>query len=326
MRLTVRDTKEQVGNYIGDYIANRINSFVPTSEHKNFVLGLPTGSSPLPVYKRLVELYNEKKVSFKDVVTFNMDEYVGIPRDHPESYHTFMFKNFFSLIDISPNNTHILNGEAEDLYQECEEYEASIKAVGGIDLFLGGIGADGHIAFNEPGSSLTSRTRIKTLAYETILDNCRFFNNDLSLVPRMALTVGVQTVMDAKEVVLVVTGQNKSFALSQMIEGGVNHMVTASALQTHPWALVVCDEDATLELRVKTVKYFKSIEKVQDEVEAKYGPVASVRLGLRAMEPVVVITYIINSDRKTRLHEPQNEKGTLNPCDITLLYTPQPKH
>lgn len=113
--------------------------------------------------------------------------------------------------------------------------------MGGIDLFLGGIGADGHIAFNEPGSSLKSRTRIKTLAYETILDNCRFFNNDLAAVPRMALTVGVQTVMDAKEVVLVVTGQNKALALSQMIEGGVNHMVTASALQSHPWALVVCE-------------------------------------------------------------------------------------
>jgi len=280
MRLTVRDTKEQVGQYIGDYIAKRINNFKPKAGRPHFVLGLPTGSSPLPVYKRLVELYEEGKVSFKDVVSFNMDEYVGIPRDHPESYHTFMFKNFFSLIDIDPKNTHILDGNAEDLYKECEDYELAIKEAGGIDLFLGGIGADGHIAFNEPGSSLSSKTRIKTLAYETILDNCRFFNNDLSAVPRMALTVGVQTVMDAREVVLVVTGQNKALALSQMIEGGVNHMVTASALQTHPWALVVCDEDATNELRVKTVKYFKSIEKVQDEVEAKYGPTGAVRLGL----------------------------------------------
>lgn len=180
----------------------------------------------------------------------------------------------------SPKNTHILNGEAEDLYAECEAYESAIKAVGGIDLFLGGIGADGHIAFNEPGSSLKSRTRIKTLAYETILDNCRFFNNDLAAVPRMALTVGVATVMDAKEVVLIVTGANKALALSQMIEGGVCHMVTASALQTHPWSLVVCDEDATAELRVKTVKYFKSIEKVQNEVEAKYGEAGTWRMGV----------------------------------------------
>jgi len=280
MRLTIRDNKTEVGNYIGDYIARRIKTFRSQPGHPQFVLGLPTGSSPLPVYKRLVELYEQGNVSFKDVVTFNMDEYVGIPRDHSESYHTFMFKNLFSHIDIDPKNTHILDGNAPDLYKECENYEQSIKTAGGIDLFLGGIGADGHIAFNEPGSSLSSRTRIKTLAYETILDNCRFFNNDLALVPRMALTVGVQTVMDAREVVLVVTGQNKALALSQMIEGGVNHMVTASALQTHPWALVVCDEDATSELRVKTVKYFKSIEQVQDEVEAKYGPVESVRLGL----------------------------------------------
>ncbi|TYJ52720.1 glucosamine-6-phosphate deaminase [Cryptococcus floricola] len=280
MRLTIRKAKEEVGNYIAEYIVARINSFTPTADHKNFVLGLPTGSSPLPVYKRLVELYKEGKVSFKDVITFNMDEYVGIPRDHPESYHTFMFTNFFSLVDINAENAHLLNGNAEDLYKECEEYEASIKAVGGIDLFLGGIGADGHIAFNEPGSSLTSRTRIKTLAYETILDNCRFFNNDLSAVPRMALTVGVQTVMDSREVVLVVTGQQKSLALKEMIEGSVNHMVTASALQTHPWALVVCDEDATLELRVKTVKYFTSLEFVQNEVEAKYGSLASKKFGI----------------------------------------------
>ncbi|ODN77976.1 glucosamine-6-phosphate deaminase [Cryptococcus amylolentus CBS 6039] len=305
MRLTIRKTKEEVGNYIAEYIVARINSFTPTADHKNFVLGLPTGSSPLPVYKRLVELYKEGKVSFKDVITceyfshrmgrmgrcqakhaanarraVNMDEYVGIPRDHPESYHTFMFTNFFSLVDINAENAHLLNGNAEDLYKECEDYEASIKAVGGIDLFLGGIGADGHIAFNEPGSSLTSRTRIKTLAYETILDNCRFFNNDLSAVPRMALTVGVQTVMDSREVLLVVTGQQKSLALKEMIEGSVNHMVTASALQTHPWALVVCDEDATLELRVKTVKYFTSLEFVQNEVEAKYGSLASKKFGI----------------------------------------------
>lgn len=179
----------------------------------------------------------------------------------------------------SPKNTNLLNGEAENLHEECANYEAKIKSVGGIDLFLGGIGADGHIAFNEPGSSLKSRTRIKTLAYETIVDNARFFNNDLAAVPRMALTVGVATVTDAREVVLIVTGQNKALALSQMIEGGINHMVTASALQSHPWALVVCDEDATSELRVKTVKYFKSIEKVQDEVEAKYGETGKVRLG-----------------------------------------------
>jgi len=160
-----------------------------------------------------------------------------------------------------------LNGNAEDLIAECNSYEARIKAVGGIELFLGGIGEDGHIAFNEPGSSLASRTRIKTLAYETILANARFFNNDLSQVPRMALTVGVATVLDSREVVVVVTGQRKALALSKAIEEGVNHLWTLSALQMHPWALIVVDEDATAELHVKTVKYFRSIERVQDEVE-----------------------------------------------------------
>jgi len=172
------------------------------------------------------------------------------------------------LVDIDPKNVNILNGNAPDLVRECNEYEAKIEAVGGIEVFLGGIGEDGHIAFNEPGSSLSSRTRIKTLAYDTILANARFFGNDVAAVPRMALTVGVKTVLESREVVVVVTGQRKALALSMAIEHGVNHLWTLSALQTHPWALIVVDEDATAELRVKTVKYFKSIERVHEEVEA----------------------------------------------------------
>ncbi|KAG9311990.1 hypothetical protein JVU11DRAFT_7261 [Chiua virens] len=194
-------------------------------------------------------------------------EYVGLPRDHSESYHTFMFREFFSHVDIPPSQVHILNGNAPDLVAECNAYEATIKSYGGIELFLGGIGEDGHIAFNEPGSSLSSRTRIKTLAYDTILANARFFDNDVSKVPRMALTVGVATVLDSREVVVVVTGLRKSLALSKAIEEGVNHLWTLSALQLHSWALIVVDEDATSELHVKTVKYFKSIEYVQEQVE-----------------------------------------------------------
>jgi len=174
----------------------------------------------------------------------------------------------FCVVDIPPSQVNILNGNAKDLIGECNAYEEKIKSYGGIELFLGGIGEDGHIAFNEPGSSLASRTRIKTLAYDTILANARFFNNDISAVPRMALTVGVATVLDSREVVVVVTGQRKALALSKAIEEGVNHLWTLSALQLHPWALIVVDEDATAELHVKTVKYFKSIERVQDEVEA----------------------------------------------------------
>ncbi|KAI0265626.1 glucosamine-6-phosphate isomerase [Gloeopeniophorella convolvens] len=270
MRLIIRDDPTTVGEYIGDYIAKRINDFKPTPE-KPFVLGLPTGSSPIPTYKHLISLVKAGTLSFKNVVTFNMDEYVGLPRDHSESYHTFMFREFFSHVDIDPDNVNILNGNAPHLIEECNRYEEKIVAVGGIELFLGGIGEDGHIAFNEPGSSLVSRTRIKTLAYDTILANARFFGNDIAAVPRMALTVGVKTVLDSREVVVVVTGQRKALALSMAIEHGVNHLWTLSALQTHPWALIVVDEDATAELRVKTVKYFKSIERVQDEVEAAHA-------------------------------------------------------
>ncbi|KAF5308994.1 hypothetical protein D9611_015067 [Ephemerocybe angulata] len=185
--LTIRHDPTEVGEYIGQYIAKRINDFAPTAE-RPFVLGLPTGSSPIPTYQTIIRLVKEGKLSFKNVVTFNMDEYVGLPQDHPESYHSFMFRELFSQIDIQPENVHILDGNAPDLVAECNDYEARIKSYGGIELFLGGIGEDGHIAFNEPGSSLQSRTRIKTLAYDTILANARFFNNDISAVPRMALT------------------------------------------------------------------------------------------------------------------------------------------
>ena len=191
-----------------------------------------------------------------------------------------MFREFFAHIDIPPSQVHILDGNAPDLHAECAAYEQAIRSVGGIELFLGGIGEDGHIAFNEPGSSLRSRTRIKTLAYDTILANARFFGGDIAAVPRMALTVGVGTVLDAREVVVVVTGARKALALSKAIEHGVNHLWTLSALQEHPWALIVVDEDATLELHVKTVKYFKSIERVQDEVEARHAELRARGVGV----------------------------------------------
>jgi glucosamine-6-phosphate deaminase len=165
-----------------------------------------------------------------------------------------MYKHFFSHVNVHPRNIHILNGNAPDLEAECVAYEAAIKSHGGIDLFLGGIGPDGHIAFNEPGSSLASRTRVKTLAYDTIIANSRFFDNDLEKVPKMALTVGVQTVLEAREVVIIITGAHKALALQKCIEGGVNHMWTLSSLQLHPHPMIVVDEDATLELQVKTVK------------------------------------------------------------------------
>jgi glucosamine-6-phosphate deaminase len=248
-----------MSKWVAHYIANRINKSCPTPE-KRFVLGLPTGSSPIGTYEEMVKLNQAGKVSFKNVVTFNMDEYVGLAEDHPQSYHYFMEEHLFSHIDILRENIHILNGNAPDLKKECSDYEEKIKNVGGIDLFLGGIGPDGHIAFNEPGSSLSSRTRIKTLTYETILANSRFFGHDVTKVAKTALTVGVGTVMDAREVIILANGFKKARALQQVVEEGVNHMWTVSMLQLHRHGIICCDEDATMELKVGTRKYFKEIE------------------------------------------------------------------
>ncbi|KAG9254667.1 uncharacterized protein F5Z01DRAFT_86446 [Emericellopsis atlantica] len=284
MRLIIRDDAEASSAYVAQYVVDRIKAFNPSPQNP-FVLGLPTGSSPLIVYRMLVEKYKAGHISFENVVTFNMDEYVGIPRDHPESYHSFMWKHFFSHVNIHPSNVHILNGNAPNLEAECIAYEEAIRAVGGIDLFLAGIGEDGHIAFNEPGSSLASRTRVKTLAYDTILANSRFFDNDVNKVPRMALTVGVQTVLEAREVVVIILGQRKSLALQRCIEQGVNHMWTLSSLQLHPHPMIVVDEDATAELQVKTVKYFKSIEKVALEQGFEQILPSKVRTGNAASVP-----------------------------------------
>ena len=259
MRIIIQQDYDGVSKWAANYVAKKIRGFGPTSS-KPFVLGLPTGSSPLGLYKELIELNKKGIVSFKNVVTFNMDEYVALPEDHPESYHSFMWTNFFSHIDIPKENTNILDGNAADLQAECESYEKKIKDAGGVELFVGGIGPDGHVAFNEPGSSLSSMTRIKTLTYETQLVNSRFFDNDISKVPKTALTVGVKTVMDAREVLIIINGHNKARALQKVVEEGVNHIWTVSALQLHPKGIIVCDDPATAELKVGTVNYFRDIE------------------------------------------------------------------
>ena len=259
MRIIIKPDAAQVGKWVANYVIERITSAKPTAK-KPFVLGLPTGSSPVPTYKELIRRHKKGDISFKHVVTFNMDEYVGLPENHKESYHSFMFDNLFSYIDIPRENINILNGNAKDLEKECLDYEKRITSIGGVDLFLGGIGPDGHIAFNEPGSSLSSRTRVKTLRYDTIVANSRFFAGDLTKVPAKALTVGVGTVMDAREVLIIITGFNKARALREVVEGGINHMWTVSILQMHQRGIIACDEASTLELRVETVKYFKDME------------------------------------------------------------------
>lgn len=259
MRLIPLSNAADVGLWSARHIVNRINAFKPTAE-RPFVLGLPTGGTPLQTYKRLIELHKAGEISFKNVVTFNMDEYIGLPEEHPESYHSFMYNNFFNHVDIPRENINLLNGNAPDVDTECRRYEEKIKSYGKINLFMGGVGNDGHIAFNEPASSLASRTRIKTLTEETRIANSRFFDGDMTKVPKYALTVGVGTLLDAEEVMILVTGHAKAQSLQAAVEGSVNHMWTISALQLHPKSVIVCDEPSTMELKVKTVKYFRELE------------------------------------------------------------------
>lgn len=258
MKLIIKDNYDEMCKWTANHIANAINNH---KEKRPFVLGLPTGSSPLGVYKRLIEMNKEGKVSFKNVVTFNMDEYVGLPSNHEQSYHYFMHKNFFDHIDIPKKNINILDGMAKDPEKECKEYEEKIESYGGIDLFLGGSGIDGHIAFNEPFTSLTSRTGIRVLTQDTLIANSRFFDNDPNKVPKTALSVGVGTVCDSKQVLLIISGHNKARALRHCVEGSVDHGWTISALQLHKDGIIACDEAACGELKVNTYKYFKEIYK-----------------------------------------------------------------
>lgn len=259
--MVLLDDYERISEFAAKYVCKRIKQFErenPPTAGKSFNLGLPTGSTPLGLYRRLAQMHRAGEVSFARVKTFNMDEYVGLSFDHPQSYHQFMFEHFFSHVDIDPLNVHIPNGKADSLNEECAKYEKSIQEAGGIDLFISGIGSDGHIAFNEPGSSLTSRTRVQALNAETIAANARFFQGDLSQVPTKAVTVGVGTIMDAREVLMLVSGPQKALALQRAVEKGVCHMCTASALQMHPNCWWLVDEEATLELKVKTCKFYRA--------------------------------------------------------------------
>ncbi|MBM7037388.1 glucosamine-6-phosphate deaminase [Vibrio sp. qd031] len=259
MRLIPVANAQQVGKWAARHIVEAINNFQPTAD-RPFVLGLPTGGTPLTTYKYLIEMYNKGDVSFKHVVTFNMDEYVGIDPEHPESYRSFMYNNFFNHVDVQEENINLLDGQAEDIDAHCAAYEEKMRSFGRVNLFMGGVGIDGHIAFNEPGSSLASRTRIKTLTEDTRIANSRFFDNDLNQVPKYALTIGVATLLDAEEVMILSIGHNKAQALQMAVEGSVNHLWTVTALQMHNKAVIVADEAAQQELKVKTVKYFKELE------------------------------------------------------------------
>lgn len=258
MRLIIQQTAAEASRWTARYIADRIRS---RQRGIPFVLGLPTGSTPLGVYEELVRLHRLEKLSFADVTTFNMDEYVGLPADHPQSYRSFMQEHLFRHVDLRPENTHLPDGNAPDLASECIRYERMIADAGGIDLFLGGVGEDGHLAFNEPFSSLRSRTRVKTLTEDTRRVNARFFGGDERQVPRQALTVGVATVLDAREVVILALGRRKAVAVQQCVEGSISHVSTVTALQMHPHGILICDDEAATELKVSTYRYFRQIER-----------------------------------------------------------------
>ncbi|MDX1266109.1 MAG: glucosamine-6-phosphate deaminase [Oceanisphaera sp.] len=247
MRLIPFASANQVSHWAAHYIADCINAFAPSAQ-RPFVLGLPTGSTPLATYHELVTLHRAGKLSFRHVVTFNMDEYVGLPPEHPQSYHHFMYQNLFRHLDINPEHIHIPNGMADDLEAECHRYEVAIRHYGPVHLFLGGVGSNGHIAFNEPMSPFDSRTHISTLSEITRQDNARFFNQDLEQVPTHALTMGLATLREAEQIMLLVTGQHKAQALRAALEGDISPLWPISSLRLHKDCLLVCDADATRNL------------------------------------------------------------------------------
>jgi len=232
------------------------------------VLGLATGSTPLGTYRELIRMHKQDGLNFSLVRTFNLDEYFGLTPDNPQSYHTFMFENFFGRVNLKPENISIPDGMVADVERFCTSYEESIRKAGGIDLQLLGIGRDGHIGFNEPGSSLGSRTRLKTLTEETVRDNARFFGG-VDKVPRLALTMGIGTILEARKLLMLASGAEKADAVKNAIEGPLSSQVTASALQLHPQVTVVIDEEAgeLLERR----EYYRYVEKMAEGVEHDAG-------------------------------------------------------
>ena len=272
MEVVITKDAEELSEYTADFIRRQI------LRKPNCVLGLATGSSPEKTYARLVRYHREEGLDFSKVTTFNLDEYIGLPPAHKQSYHYFMHDRLFNHVNIDEQNVHVPVGMAPDPQAFCTWYEEQIRARGGIDLQLLGVGGDGHIAFNEPGSSLTSRTRVKTLTEETIRDNARLFFGEgkEDEVPRFAITMGVGTILESKRLLLIASGGRKARIVKSLIEGPVTSAVTASALQLHPDATVVIDEDAASELERKEYykwviaqkgEYRKTLERLQSAMD-----------------------------------------------------------
>src|SRR3954452_10147583 len=252
MEVVVLPTYEQMSRAAAQVVADVLNA------KPNAVLGMATGSTPLGLYQELVRMHREEGLDFTQVTTFNLDEYVGLRPEHAQSYHYFMQENFFRHVNIAPSNIYIPSGTTSNYRSFCEWYERRIEECGGIDVQILGIGSDGHIAFNEPGSSLSSRTRLKTLAKSTIDDNARFFDRAAD-VPIYAITMGVGTIMEARQILVLANGVKKADAVAAAVEGPVTAMITASALQMHPNTKVFVDESAASQLKMRD--YYDWVQK-----------------------------------------------------------------
>ncbi len=250
MEIIIADTQEEMSKIAADMIERQLLR-KPSS-----VLGLATGSTPVGTYEQLVRRHKEEGLDFSKVITFNLDEYLDLSPSHEQSYRYFMDHHLFNHINVDPKNIHVPYGHAGEVEEFCEWYEDEIKRAGGIDVQILGIGADGHIAFNEPGSSLGSRTRLKTLTRQTIEDNARFFDN-LDEVPRFAITMGVGTILEAKEIIILANGAKKAEIVAEAIEGPITAQVSASALQMHRQVTVIVDAEAGSKL--KRADYYRWI-------------------------------------------------------------------
>ena len=249
MEIIIQPSNHQIATVTANIISEAIQ------KKPNLILGLATGSTPIELYNILVKMHTENGLDFSKVTTFNLDEYIGIPSDHPQSYHTYMSQHFFNHVNIPVENRYLPQNTTDNLASSCEKYEKRIVDTGGIDIQILGIGTDGHIAFNEKGSSLASRTRPVTLSNSTIIANAVHFEGNPNAVPAMAITMGIGTILEAKQCILIASGTAKSTAIANAIEGPITAMVPASALQMHPNTTVIVDEDAASEL--KEINYYK---------------------------------------------------------------------
>ena len=257
MEIVICKTKEEASKLAAAMITEQVKKNPKT------VLGLATGSTPVLMYNEMAKAVKAKKVSYKQVKSWNLDEYYGLPGTHDQSYRYFMNENLFKKIDIKLSNTHVLNGLAKDPEKECASYENAIKKAGGIDIQVLGIGSDGHIAFNEPGTSLKSRTSIVYLTPSTVKDKARlFFKGDMNAVPKSALSMGVGTICEAKKIIMLAFGENKQDALKGCVEGPVSQFCTASALQEHNDCWIFCDEAAAKKLKLKKYYAWRSATKL----------------------------------------------------------------